>query len=154
MVDQHFRSGTMISTTFRYTGLGAATAMSVMARRLSACLPQEALVRRSSPTALDIASQISQLDAACPTPGAEDNGSAVCLETSIRPLNEENRGNSAGRRLSLDVTWLSTRVLHSDSRRASLRYRHPSMFPGCTERLVMLLMHRGCLRLIYPRAVT
>ncbi|XP_050735809.1 uncharacterized protein LOC127008168 isoform X2 [Eriocheir sinensis] len=121
MVDQHFRSGTMISTTFRYTGLGAATAMSVMARRLSACLPQEALVRRSSPTALDIASQISQLDAACPTLGAEDNGSAVCLETSIRPLNEENRGNSAGRRLSLDVTWLSTRVLHSDSRRASLR---------------------------------
>lgn len=96
--------------------------MSVVARRLSACLPQEALVRRSSPTAHDLASQISQFDATYPIPDAEDNGSVVGQETSIRPLHEENLRNSGGRRLSLDVTWLSSQALHTGRRRGSLRY--------------------------------
>lgn len=143
-------SGTIISTTFRYSDRGAATAMSVMARRLSACLPQEALVQRSSPTALDLPSQIRQLDAPCPTLGAEGNGSAVRLERSNRPQNKENRA----RRLSMDVTCFSTRRPQTDSRRASLRYKHPGMYPGCAERLLILLMHRRCLRFIYRGSVT
>lgn len=115
------------STIFRYTRLGEAI-MSVAARRLSACLSQEALIRRSSPTAHDLASQISQLDAICPSLVAEGNGSAVKLETSASPLGRRNFDNFGGRRLSLDVTRLSAQVLNADGRRDSLRYRYPNTY--------------------------
>lgn len=104
-----------------YNSLGRA-AVSMAARRLSACLSQEVLVRRYSPTSHDLASQISQLDIIC----REGNGSTVKQETSTSPLGRQNLGNFGGRRLSLDVTRLSAQVPNADGRRGSLRYSYPS----------------------------
>ncbi|KAK8401186.1 hypothetical protein O3P69_002744 [Scylla paramamosain] len=51
--------------------------MSVAARRLSACVPQEALGRRASLTAYDLAPQMCHIDSTFLSPHAEWNGSSV-----------------------------------------------------------------------------
>lgn len=57
--------------------------MSVAARRLSACVPQEALGRRASPTVYDLATQVCHIDStflsppAVLSPPAEGKGTSV-----------------------------------------------------------------------------
>lgn len=86
------RSGSDAST-FQFTHvppsparlLLGATAMSVAARRLSACVPQELLGRRASPTVQDLASQMCHLDSAFLSPYAEGNHSSVHREAPALP---------------------------------------------------------------------
>ena len=59
--------------------------MSVMARRLSACLPQEALARRASSTSQDLASHMCHLDSTNISPHDEGKDSSLYRETSTRP---------------------------------------------------------------------
>ncbi|XP_045122799.1 uncharacterized protein LOC123511199 isoform X1 [Portunus trituberculatus] len=129
--------------------------MTMAARRLSACVPQETLGRRASPTAYDLATQICHINSTFPSPHAEGNGSSVQCGISYKhvpsptpfifpPLNvarrlsgEEQQGrlfpsHLSGRRRSFDVTWISAQKVSTDRRRSSLRhddqvlpFRHP-----------------------------
>ena len=60
------------------------TDMSLAARRLSACVPQEALGRRVSPTAYDLATQICHITSTSPSQHAEVNGSSVQCKTPCK----------------------------------------------------------------------